>query len=141
MSEQILVPFDGSPQARAALEYSFETFPEATVTALYVVPVPEGYWAAFGDGETITPVIAEATQNGEAILEDAATVAATHDRDLETDHVTGEPHNEIIAYADDGGYDTIVMGSHGRDGISRILLGSVAEAVVRRSPVPVVVVR
>lgn len=141
MADQILVPFDGSPQARAALEYSFETFPSGAVTALYVVPVPEGYWAAFGDSETTTPAIARATEAGESILEEATELAAAVDRDLETDLVTGEAHNEIVAYADDGDYETIVMGSHGREGISRILLGSVAERVVRRAPVPVVVVR
>ncbi|NGM70677.1 universal stress protein [Natronolimnobius sp. AArcel1] len=141
MANQILVPFDGSPQAQEALEYSFETFPSATVTALYVVTVPEGYWAAFGSDETITPAIGRATENGETILEDALALAEAVDHDLETDLVIGEAHNEIIAYADEGAYDTIVMGSHGRDGISRILLGSIAEAVVRRAPVPVVVVR
>jgi len=52
------------------------------------------------------------------------TVAAT---------VAGVPSREIVAYARDHGIDLIVMGTHGRTGVSRVLLGSVAEAVVRRS--------
>jgi nucleotide-binding universal stress UspA family protein len=47
----------------------------------------------------------------------------------------------IVTYADENDVDHVVLGSHGRKGLTRVLLGSVAEAVVRRSPVPVTVVR
>ncbi len=53
----------------------------------------------------------------------------------------GHPVEEICHYANKNVADLIVMGSHGRSGLSRILLGSVAERVVRISPCPVVVVR
>jgi len=53
----------------------------------------------------------------------------------------GRPTKVIVEYADDHDIDQIVMGSHGRSGMSRILLGSVAEIVVRRASVPVTVVR
>ncbi len=52
----------------------------------------------------------------------------------------GVPHRTIVEVADDG-YDLVVMGTHGRTGLSRTLMGSVAERVVRRSPVPVLAVR
>ncbi|SIR76240.1 universal stress protein [Natronorubrum thiooxidans] len=141
MSERILVPYDGSPPATKALEYAFETFPDASVTALTVVPLPEGYWAAFEDDEHRAADIERARERGQEILEDATTTAAAHDRELDTDVATGKPDREIIEQAETEGYDTIVIGSHGREGVSRVLLGSVAEAVVRRSPIPVVVVR
>lgn len=139
MSDRILVPYDGSEPAEAALEYAFETFPEASVTALYVVPIPEDYWTAFGDTEQRS--IERSRERGEEILEEATAIATEHDRELQTDIDTGKPDRTIISRAEDKDYDTIVIGSHGREGVSRILLGSVAENVVRRSPIPVVVVR
>jgi nucleotide-binding universal stress UspA family protein len=55
--------------------------------------------------------------------------------------VVGKPARAIVEYADDHDIDQIVMGSHGRSGVTRILLGSVAESVVRDSTVPVTVAR
>ena len=53
----------------------------------------------------------------------------------------GSPVDEILSYVEGEGMDVVVMGTHGRSGVSRFLLGSVAERVIRRSPVPVHVVR
>ncbi|TYL36540.1 universal stress protein UspA [Natronococcus pandeyae] len=141
MSQQILVPYDGSPPSKKALEYTFETFPDANVSALYVVPAPEGYWAAFEDPEERIPNADKAQDRGRDILDEATEIAAEHDRELDTGFELGQPDHVIVEKAADEQYDTIVIGSHGREGISRILLGSVAEKVVRRSPTPVVVVR
>ncbi|QFU83124.1 universal stress protein [Natronorubrum aibiense] len=141
MSERILVPYDGSTPATDALEYALETFPDASVTALNVVPLPEGYWAAFEDTEHRAADIDRARERGSEVLEDATEVAAEHDREIDTEVATGKPAREIVEQVETDEYDTIVIGSHGREGVSRVLLGSVAEMVVRRSPIPVVVVR
>lgn len=141
MSDRLLVPYDGSEPAKEALEYAFETFPDADVVALYVVPVPDNYWTAFLDPEDRVPAVDRARDNGRDILDEAAELAADRGRDLDTEIDTGKPDHEIVDLAEREAYDTIVIGSHGREGVSRILLGSVAENVVRRSPVPVVVVR
>ncbi|PCR88974.1 universal stress protein [Natrinema ejinorense] len=141
MGDRLLVPYDGSEPAKDALEYAFETFPDADVVALYVVPVPEGYWAAFQNPEDRVPAVDAARDTGRDILDEAADLAADRSRDLETEIATGKPDHEIVDLAASEGYDTIVIGSHGREGVSRIMLGSVAENVVRRSPIPVVVVR
>ena len=140
MSDRILVPYDGSTPAEEALEYAFETFPDASVTALYVVPIPEGYWTAFeeSDDEFSSDDVED---RGRDVLETATELAAEHDRDIETTVVVGQPAREIVTRAEENPYETIVMGSHGREGVSRILLGSIAGTVVRRSPIPVVVVR
>ena len=55
--------------------------------------------------------------------------------------VTGSPVTEILAVAEDKKVDLIVMASHGRTGLSRLLMGSVAEGVMREAPCPVLVVR
>lgn len=141
MSDRILVPYDGSSPSEKALEYTFETFPDADVTALYVVPVPEGYWEAFEEPEDRIPGADKADERGRTVLDEASDIAAEHGHELETDIDTGTPDHVIVERAADEGYDAIVIGSHGREGVSRILLGSVAENVVRRASVPVVVVR
>ena len=139
MVTRILVPFDGSSPSETALEYAFETFPDADVTALYVVPTPDGYWGAFEDFDVRVPD--DARERGQEILEEAASIADDLGVDRETELEVGKPDQAIVNAAETDDYDAIVIGSHGREGVSRILLGSVAENVVRRSPIPVVVAR
>jgi nucleotide-binding universal stress UspA family protein len=55
--------------------------------------------------------------------------------------LSGEPADEILQFARDNKVDLIVMGSHGRSGVARMLTGSVAEAVIRRAEVPVLTVK
>lgn len=52
----------------------------------------------------------------------------------------GNPHDDILSYAEENGIDVIVMGTHGRTGVKRALLGSVTEDVVRHSEIPVLTV-
>ncbi|TYL37341.1 universal stress protein UspA [Natronococcus pandeyae] len=138
MTERILVPVDGSKQARKALERAVETFPEATFTALHVNQIPTY------NAEELR-VIAEGNwedrkeKRAAEAFEDVEEIAEANDVEIETAVADGEVSRTIVEHADD--YDWIFIGSHGREGISRILLGSVAENVVRRATVPVTVVR
>jgi nucleotide-binding universal stress UspA family protein len=61
--------------------------------------------------------------------------------DVVTAVATGTPHTEILEYADEHDVDLVVMGTHGRTGVERHLLGSVTEKVVRMADAPVVTVR
>ena len=138
---RVLIPYDGSEQAEAALEYAGKIHGDDEIVLLYVLDYVEagyraapeaalaGYWEEWYD---------EAEASGEELLAEAATA---FDTDVETNVVAGSPARAIIEFVDDGSIDAVVIGSHGREGLSRILLGSVAETVVRRSPVPVTVVR
>ncbi|THE66516.1 universal stress protein [Salinadaptatus halalkaliphilus] len=141
MTDHILVPYDGSEPAEHALEYALEMFSNADVTALYVVPTPEGYWGSFDGPEERVPNAEKARERGEEILEEATDVSDEYDAEIDTAVRLGTPDHEIVAYAEDEAVETIVMGSHGREGIERVLLGSVAENVVQRAPVSVMVVR
>jgi nucleotide-binding universal stress UspA family protein len=58
-----------------------------------------------------------------------------------TEVLQGDPVETIADYAGEYGVDLVVMGTHGRGGVSRMLLGSVTERVVRTAPVPVLTVR
>jgi nucleotide-binding universal stress UspA family protein len=60
---------------------------------------------------------------------------------FEQHYLTGRPGTEIVDFAVDNNIDLIVMASHGRSGISRLLLGSIAEEVMRKAPCPVLVVK
>ncbi|WP_251342702.1 universal stress protein [Haloplanus halophilus] len=138
MVDRILVPFDGTPQSEAALRFVVSEWPDADVTLLYVVdPVTSGFaQRAFpGSSETWYERARETAQE----QFDAARELAG--RPLDTRIEVGSPARVAVEVAGEDRFDHVVLGSHGREGVSRILLGSVAEDVVRRSPVPVTVVR
>jgi nucleotide-binding universal stress UspA family protein len=138
MDRRILVPFDKSVEARKALEFALEQFPDADVTALYVIdPVVGLYDVDDADDD----FIAAEKRDAEESLSEATAIAAEYDHAVDTEISTGKPAAEIVEYAIESESDQIVIGSHGRSGLSRILLGSVAESVARRAPVPVTIVR
>ncbi|MBI4746466.1 MAG: universal stress protein [Deltaproteobacteria bacterium] len=62
-------------------------------------------------------------------------------KDYESMNIIGLPHIEILSMARDKGMDMIVMGTHGRTGIDRVLFGSTAEKVIKKAPCPVLTVR
>jgi nucleotide-binding universal stress UspA family protein len=142
MSKRILVAVDGSDPADAALDFATEEYPDAEITVLSVIdPTEVSYGSVEAAPGTFERLQEAATDRTERILETARGRAAEYGVDVETESVVGAPARTIVDRADEHGVDGIVVGSHGRRGVSRILLGSVAETVVRRSPVPVTVVR
>jgi len=142
MPDRILVPFDGSPLAERALEHAVESFPESTITALYVVNPVDSLLAVEAHGAPVAGSWYEDEQErADAFLATAADLVADRGVAVETATATGQPIHEILDYADEHGTDQIVVGSHGRDGVERAILGSVAETLVRRARVPVTVVR
>ena len=142
MSARILLPVDQSDQATAACELAIDLFEDGTLVLLHVIDPAEASFSA----ETAIPNIPDSWYEREkeradeqfTELERLASAAG-----VETERVVevGKPAQTIVEKATEGEIDHIVMGSHGRQGVSRLLLGSVAENVVRRSPVPVTVAR
>jgi nucleotide-binding universal stress UspA family protein len=140
--KRILVPVDGSTQAHTACEFVIEEFPEAELVLLHVVnPAEAGYSAQASIPSFSEEWYEQEKASARELFAEVRTEAEEADLTVETAIEVGKPTREIVEYAGDNGIDQIVMGSHGRSGVSRILLGSVAEAVIRRSPVPVTVVR
>ncbi|GAA0454981.1 universal stress protein [Halococcus dombrowskii] len=139
MYERILVPTDGSPEVDAVLDHAsgLAAAHDAELHALYVINTA-GYTGLPGD-TAIGGLDAMMNEQGEAALDRAA----EHVGDHLTERVLldGRPSAEIVDYADGTDCDLIVMGTHGRGGIDRLLLGSVAERVVRTSEIPVLTVR
>ena len=142
MAKQILVPIDGSAQSDDALEHALAEFGDDDITVFNVIdPVDAGYSSPVAIPGGSEEWYENAKAESQALFEEAQEVADEYGITLDTATELGRPARTIVEYADDEGYDHIVMGSHGREGVSRILLGSVAETVVRRATMPVTVVR
>lgn len=149
MASQILVPVDGSPLSTRALSLALEEHPDAEVHLLHIIdPTEPGYSYVSLEIEPY-----ESPQHGSEewydraeefaadVFETARNAAADHDTELTTETRVGRPAREIVRYAEQQGVDHVILGSHGRDDESRTLVGSVAEAVVFRSPVRVTLVK
>ncbi|EMA37348.1 universal stress protein [Halobiforma nitratireducens] len=138
----ILVPVDDSDPAREALEWAADTYPDATITALHVVK-PALWGSGSGESNPYEPQLPVSADDErlEGVFDRARTVADERGVDLSTAVLVGSPARAAVRFAADEEVDLIVVGSHGRTGVSRVLLGSVAETIVRRAPVAVTVVR
>ena len=142
MAEHVLLPMDGSDQAQHALEHVFEEHPEARVTVLHVIdPARATYGAQAGIPPSSEEWFDGEEARAERLFEEIREQAEEAGTDVTTVTEVGQPSRVIVEYAEEHDVDHLVIGSHGRKGLSRVLLGSVAELVVRRSPVPVTVVR
>jgi len=143
MGKRILVPVDESDHAEAATRFAGDSFPEATVVLFHVInPAEAGYSAQASVPSFSEEWFEEQQSRAEQRFDELETVAREHGTgEIERVVEVGRPTATIVDYADENDIGQIVMGSHGRSGMSRILLGSVAETVVRRATVPVTVVR
>ncbi|MFC6722113.1 universal stress protein [Halobacteriaceae archaeon SHR40] len=138
MYDKILLPFDGSEGASAVLHHASEIAhrTDATIHVLFVADTAR-------ESVTVveTDVVDTLVQEGEDIVAEAAKTLDTLGVDYETDVIQGNPAPTIVDYADSYDFDLIVMPTHGREGLSRYLIGSVAEKVVRLASGPVLTVR
>lgn len=139
MGENVLVPFDGSEPSCAALKYALDTFSEAQLRVVHVVE-PFASHTEAGSEVTKGEWLERGSAYAREVLQEAADIADGHDRQIETQWKYGRPAHALIDLIENEEVDQVVMGSHGRSGLDRILVGSVAETVVRRATVPVTVV-
>ena len=144
MTEHVLVPFDGSPLSREALERVVTKQPDARVTVLHVVdPVGVIYEAETAGVSDAKTWVDRANADAEELLAEAVALVTELDpaREVETAVEFGSPARTILDHVDEHDVDHVVMGSHGRSGVPRLVFGSVAERVMRQSTVPVTIVR
>lgn len=140
MTRRILVPMDGSQQAREGLRHALSEYSEGDVTVVHVVDPTEAFYRSpeLSDWKLWYE---DASKEANEIFADAQAISDEYGVEVSTATATGRPDRAIVEYAEAHDIDHIVIGSHGRDDDSRVHLGSVAEAVVRRSPVLVTVIR
>jgi nucleotide-binding universal stress UspA family protein len=139
---RILVPVDGSPTSNKALVAALQIARDGGGSVLLVHAIDElAYLTGF---ETSTDVLTLVRQGGERVLADAKEIATAAGVQAQT-RFLDEPGlrlgESIAKEATDWKADLVVTGTHGRRGISRVLLGSGAEQIIRHAPVPVLVIR
>ncbi|WP_227379785.1 universal stress protein [Haladaptatus halobius] len=142
MFNRILIPTDGSDPAKSAVEMALnlaETH-NATLHVLFIVDQPISV-SGIGEGFSGLDNLLDALEKEGHEATDVI-VNQAKERDIETKAAVrrGNPHDDILTYADENDINLIVMGTHGRTGVKRALLGSVTEDVVRHSEIPVLTV-
>lgn len=142
MGPHVLVAYDESPQATGALVHALERYPEADVAVIHVTDPSEWIFPdELGGSYYAEEAFEAAEESADELLDEAAATAREAGREVTTVSEVGSVAHTILEYAEANDVDHIVLGSHGRRGLSRFLLGSVAEAVARRSPVSVTMIR
>jgi nucleotide-binding universal stress UspA family protein len=139
---KILVPIDFSACAKKSLDYAipFATQHEAELILLYVAPMPSYAGGEYGIIDT-TALSEEICASSEKRLAEYASSEIPAGVKVETMARAGSATAEIIEVAERLPADMIVLSTHGYTGLKHVLLGSVAEHVVRHAPCPVLVVR
>jgi nucleotide-binding universal stress UspA family protein len=135
-TKKILVPIDFSEPSDAALLYG-RNLAKAFGAELHVLHVMENQFLR----PTFKSTAAVETGMANRVAERLSPEDRTTLRAVSAVRMSDEPHDEIIRYAEDEAIDLIVMGTHGRGGVARLLMGSVAEKVVRTARCPVLTVR
>ena len=141
---KILYPTDFSDLSLSALKYakSFSQQYDTALHCLHVVDEAYQYWLAMGpDGVPLGPSTSQMVTTAEEQMRQFVSEHLSDCGKLITNVVSGRPFVEIVRYAHQQTIDLIVIATHGRTGISHVLMGSVAERVVRKSPCPVLTVR
>ena len=141
MYKRILIPLDGSPLAEQALPHAIaiaECFQSELILLQVLVPLPRP--------PTTTEAAVRKAEKATAIhvheyLERVAAGVQEHGITVQIITVEGRPHFQIIQYAETNQVDLIVMCSRGQSGLSRWMIGSVSDRVMRGANVPVLLVR
>lgn len=145
--KRILVPMDFSEHALNALRLaiSLARATGAHITLLHIGVVPHVYATELGLTGAANPLFVQMSEDIskeqrhrlETLASDEIPESLSHDIVVRE----GFPPEEVLAQVAAGGHDLVVMGTHGRTGLGRVLLGSVTERVVRQCTVPVMVTR
>lgn len=150
MARRILVPLDGSPGAEAIVDVlvGLGLAANATLVLLHTVmptllppPRPPGPMPMIGPGVVPEDLYERERDRSRHDLADVRARLAARGLQCEATVREGAPAETIAAVRDEFGADLVAMATHARSGLGRLLLGSVADAVVRQASVPVLVVR
>jgi nucleotide-binding universal stress UspA family protein len=139
---RILVPTDFSPGSRVALDLAVELAGRLDVPivlmhayAMPAYPLPEG--VVLATPEQVAEILSKSSKALHVEVEHATRLGAK----VESVIIEGDAYDAICKMVAEKACDLIVMGTHGRRGVAHMLLGSVAEKLVRRGPCPVLTVR
>ncbi|MDD5617044.1 MAG: universal stress protein [Candidatus Methanoperedens sp.] len=139
--KRILIATDGSEYTKNSIDYGLELAKNtgAKVHVIYVIDTAA--FASIPMDAAWESMYTLLKQEGDEATSQVADKANAEGLEVERNTVEGHPAEEIIKYAEKNSINLIVMGTLGKSGLDRFLLGSVAEKVVRTSKIPVLVVR
>lgn len=140
MGERVLLPLDGKEHGRSAYKFATELFPGSTFVLLHVINPSDASVTVDGTMPSFPEGWYDQQQSqARNVFDDIEKLAA--EDGIETEQVIelGKPARKILDVIESEDIDHVVMATHGRQGVSRLLLGSTAETVVRCSSVPVTI--
>lgn len=136
----VLVPYDGSDPAHRAVKHAIGATDDEEIILLRVIEASDGMIEAGID--LVQERLKEMQNEGtDSLSAESKRLLDAEDVEFRIETAVGKPSREIVSFAEENDVTQIVIGSHGREGVSRVLLGNVAENVVRRAPTTVTVVR
>lgn len=143
MIETVLVAVDDSPLAEASVAYAAEVFPDAAIEAVHVADVEYDmeYDMAEVERASLDDLEGVGDDLAQSVFATVRGVLADRDVDASATLLVGDPADLLVEHAAERDVDQVVMGTHARDGLSRHLLGSVAERVTRRTDAPTTLVK
>lgn len=144
--KHILYPTDFSELSLHALPYAkeFARAYGATLHVIHVVDEAYAYWMTMGPNSLpVGPSVQEMTTAAEEMLRGfvAKNLGDLDPAKVKTSLLSGRPFVEVLKYAREQAIDLVVLATHGRGGLAHVLMGSVAEKVVRKAPCPVLSIR
>ena len=136
--KKILVPLDGSKNSLRGLDEAIYLARQcqATITGLYIIPIYPRNLA-----DAIMPFQIHLNKEAKKFMDSAKKRSAQKGIDFKSKIIFGSPTVEIEELSKKGKFDIIVIGSRGQSGLKEVFLGSVANAIVHKSKIPVLVVK
>ncbi|MDI6873789.1 universal stress protein [Candidatus Solincola sp.] len=150
MLERVLLPVDGSETSKKAVDFAVRLLEKSGCRVTLLAVVEEPAYAAFWSDGMIAPEVVlpppeelrgELEKRAGRMLEESSTPVKEAGLEVETLVRFGSAASEILREAEEGGYDLVIMGSHGRGVLGGFLLGSVSNRVVHHARCPVLIVR
>jgi len=133
---KILCPVDFSPCSDVAVEHAITLAKcfEAKLVVVHIDEPPPTYAVGYAGYASVPPYEGKQDTRLEELVIDPSV-------DVEREHLVGVPDSVIVRHAQEADCDLIVMGTHGRGAVAKLVLGSVAQSVLRHAKCPVIVVR
>jgi nucleotide-binding universal stress UspA family protein len=138
--EKILIATDGSEYTKNAVDYGIDLAKNTGAKLFTIYVIDTAAFASIPMDAAWESMYELLKQEGDVAIKYVTDKAKAEGLEVEGNLIEGHPADEIIKYSENNSISLIIMGTLGKSGLDRFLLGSVAEKVVRNSKIPVLVV-
>jgi nucleotide-binding universal stress UspA family protein len=141
--KRLLIPVDGSKSSIKAARFGLRLagHENCEVIAVHVIDEENAADLALYSDRPVEEILERMRRSGESYIEEIQEIARRHRVRFASEVLVGIPHRALLALTAEREADLIVMGTVGRKGPRRVLIGSVTERLIEQSPVPVLVVK